>query len=521
MRNIIARGACKTEWKRGLAAAVETERAGTRGAGGLCKLLSLLVFGWVMTASGQETGSPLKEVVKQLQERLDKATSELSEARRAIEAEKLPTTQKLSQLEDQVIEARKEYDRILRIRDSRTLELTNLKASNKAREDSTNYLTNLLDEYARNFETRIHVTELQAIGDQLKKLQNLGNNANLSTAEQLQSRIDIVSMSLDRLERAAGGEVFPGKATDKSGNVTEGKFVVVGPLAFFGSEDGSKYGLADLKLGSIDPTLLSLPGDAKPEGIVDVSKTGSGLLPIDATRGNAFKLEETKDSVIDEIKKGGPLMWPIVGLGILAVLVGLLKWVHLSLVGQPSLKRVREFLDLLDLKRQAEAEKLALKTRGPIGKFMAAAARHYTDPQTVMEETMFEKILDAKVRLNSWIPFVKIAAAVEPLFGLLGTVTGMINTFKLITVFGTQDASTFSSGIAEALITTEWGLVTAIPCLLIAAFLARKARGVIDDMEKLGVRIMNHRISGEANVRVVKTDEGDSTQSAGLSPVTA
>jgi biopolymer transport protein ExbB len=76
----------------------------------------------------------------------------------------------------------------------------------------------------------------------------------------------------------------------------------------------------------------------------------------------------------------------------------------------------------------------------------------------------------------------------------------MINTFKLITVFGTQDASTFSSGIAEALITTEWGLITAIPCLLIAAFLARKARAVIDDMEKLGVRIMNHRGFHEKNM---------------------
>ena len=110
---------------------------------------------------------------------------------------------------------------------------------------------------------------------------------------------------------------------------------------------------------------------------------------------------------------------------------------------------------------------------------------------------MFESVLDAKTRLNSWFPFIKIAAAVEPLLGLLGTVTGMINTFKLITVFGTQDASTFSSGISEALLTTEWGLITAIPCLLMAAFLARLARAALDDMEKLAVRIMNHRNARE------------------------
>ncbi|MBE7498334.1 MAG: MotA/TolQ/ExbB proton channel family protein [Verrucomicrobiaceae bacterium] len=451
--------------------------------------------------------SPLKGVSAGLQDRLDKAATELAEARKTIESEKVPMTQKLSALEDKVIEARKEYDRVLRIRDSRTLDITNLKSDIKRREDGTNYLTNLLDEFMRNFESRLHITELQNMGGKLKDLQNKSNNANLSTGDQLQARIDIAHLALDRLEAAAGGHVFDGSATDRSGTVQQGKFIVLGPLAYFSSKDGTKNGLADLKLGSTDPTLLNLPPASKPEGIAAVASGGPGIIPVDATRGNAFKLEETKDSIVDEFLKGGPLMWPIGILGALAVLVGLLKWMQLSLVSRPSNKRVQELLKLLDQRKYADAEQLALRTRGPIGRFMAAAARHYTDPTNIMEETMFEKILDAKVRLNSWIPFVKIAAAVEPLFGLLGTVTGMINTFKLITVFGTQDASTFSSGIAEALITTEWGLVTAIPCLLIAAFLARKARAAIDDMEKLGVRIMNHRMSGQQRVRIGQQPE--------------
>jgi biopolymer transport protein ExbB len=67
----------------------------------------------------------------------------------------------------------------------------------------------------------------------------------------------------------------------------------------------------------------------------------------------------------------------------------------------------------------------------------------------------------------------------------------MINTFKLITVLGTSDAQNFSSGISEALITTQWGLIVAIPALMLAAFLARKAKTVLDDMEKLSIRFMN------------------------------
>ncbi|MCA1963119.1 MAG: MotA/TolQ/ExbB proton channel family protein [Prosthecobacter sp.] len=474
------------------------------------------------SAAAQAPASPLKDVTTDLQKRLDDATAALSTLRAEIEKEKLPMTQRLTQLEDQVIEARKEYDRVLRLLDSRTLEVTNLKSGNKNKEDTAAYLTNLLDEFSRNFETRIHITELQQLGGTLKNLQNKGSNANLSTGEQLQARFDIVNLSLDRLEKAAGGVVFDGKATDRSGTVNEGSFIVLGPLAYFASKDGSKYGLADLKSGSLDPTLLPIPDSKLPQGIVEVAKEGQGILPIDATRGNAFKLEEQRDTALDEIRKGGPLMWPIVGLGLLAVLVGLLKWFQLSLVSRPSNRRIREVLDLLDKRKYAEAEKLSLRTRGPIGQFMATAAKHYTDPTNVMEETMFEKILDAKTKLNAWIPFVKIAAAVEPLFGLLGTVTGMINTFKLITVFGTQDASTFSSGIAEALITTEWGLITAIPCLLIAAFLARKARAVIDDMEKLGVRIMNHRLSGQQRLRIGRQDGADTpppNEPGGLQPI--
>lgn len=196
---------------------------------------------------------------------------------------------------------------------------------------------------------------------------------------------------------------------------------------------------------------------------------------------------------MDQIRKGGPVMYPIVILGAVAVLIGLLKWVHISMAKKPSNKKVKKFLAALDAGDKATAEEIVRKNGGPVGKMLKAAAEHYQDPPSMMEESMFEAVLDAKASLNSWIPFIKIAAAVEPLLGLLGTVTGMINTFKLITIFGTGDASTFSSGISEALLTTMWGLVTAIPALLMAAFLSRKARTSLDDMEKLAVRLMNHR----------------------------
>jgi biopolymer transport protein ExbB len=74
---------------------------------------------------------------------------------------------------------------------------------------------------------------------------------------------------------------------------------------------------------------------------------------------------------------------------------------------------------------------------------------------------------------------------------LLGTVTGMINTFKLITMFGTGDAKTLSSGISEALVTTECGLIVAVTALLIHAFLTRRIRGFITSLEQAAVGFVN------------------------------
>jgi biopolymer transport protein ExbB len=122
---------------------------------------------------------------------------------------------------------------------------------------------------------------------------------------------------------------------------------------------------------------------------------------------------------------------------------------------------------------------------------LRAGVENLAEPRDIVEEVMYETILVTRLRLNRFIPFVAIAAAAAPLLGLLGTVTGIINTFKLITVFGSGDVKTLSGGISEALITTEFGLIVAIPSLLLSAFLSRKARGVIDRMEGIALSFLN------------------------------
>ena len=125
---------------------------------------------------------------------------------------------------------------------------------------------------------------------------------------------------------------------------------------------------------------------------------------------------------------------------------------------------------------------------------MASNGDSATTPQgeTRRRRRVAPQPLEAPVpKLERLLPFLSLTAATSPLLGLLGTVTGMINTFKLITVFGTGAPKRLSSGISEALVTPEYGLIIAVPCLLLFALLSRKAKGILASMEQTAVGFVN------------------------------
>lgn len=102
-----------------------------------------------------------------------------------------------------------------------------------------------------------------------------------------------------------------------------------------------------------------------------------------------------------------------------------------------------------------------------------------------------ENILNEQSRIDRFGSFVMVIAAVAPLLGLLGTVTGMIATFDIITEQGTGDPKLLSGGISEALVTTMIGLVVAIPLLLLGNLLSGWAQNIKDSMEQSALHIVN------------------------------
>jgi biopolymer transport protein ExbB len=426
-----------------------------------------------------------------LDERLQQSLAELAELQASITAEKLPLAEQLRTLEDELIETRREGQKTTRLLETRTLDLANLRKEIETRRAEVQYLGNLFSEYTANLETRLHIAEKARHAAAIEASKLAPENSNLSQIEVFQAQTALLYAALERQSEALGGARFEGSALDAQGLVRPGTFVMVGPAAWFRSSDGQFVGTAEQRINSLEPAIVGFE-DTLDSGAVAALVVGSGNeLPIDATLGNAHKVAETNETWVEHVKKGGPVMWPIFGLAGLALVVALVKWVSFLLVRSPSNRSLKKLLEAMARGDRAEAESIARKMPGPAGKMLRAGVEHLGEPRDLIEEVMYETVLKAKLSLNRLVPFIGICAAAAPLLGLLGTVTGIMNTFKLITVFGTGDVRTLSSGISEALITTEYGLIVAIPALLLHAYLSRKAKAIVDGMETYGIAFMN------------------------------
>lgn len=426
-----------------------------------------------------------------LEQQLAESVAELAALREDIAAEKIPLAHALREHEDELSRLRVRHADVARALDGKTVELTRLRADHKALQDEAAYRANLLGEFAANFESRLHIAELDRWRPAVEAARLAPENSNLSREQIDAAQLALVATSLDRLEDALGGARFDGTAVDARGTVQRGTFLVVGPAALFRSADGTQVGTAEQRLGSLAPAVLVFDAPLDRDAAAQVLTTGAGMLPFDPTLGNAQKVAATEETLMEHILLGGPVMVPIFVLAGAALFVVLFKWLSMALIRRPSARRITAMMQAIATGDRAAAQREAAAIGGPTGQMLVIGANHLDEPKELIEELMYEKVLNTRLRLQRMLPFVAVSASAAPLFGLLGTVTGIMTTFKLITVFGTGDVKTLSSGISEALITTEYGLIVAIPSLLLHALLSRKAKGIIDGMEGAAIAFLN------------------------------
>jgi biopolymer transport protein ExbB len=134
----------------------------------------------------------------------------------------------------------------------------------------------------------------------------------------------------------------------------------------------------------------------------------------------------------------------------------------------------------------------------PLGKIFSVFQANKNKDIETLELKLDEAIIRETASIERGINTIKLFAAVGPLLGLLGTVTGMIETFQSITLFGTGDPKLMAGGISQALVTTVQGLVAAIPLILLHSVVNGKAKGIISVLDEQSVGLMAARAEQES-----------------------
>ncbi len=440
----------------------------------------------------------------QQEQRLEAAIERLKQQRQSIYDAQIPLAEALRERQAEVASLKKQLQERRGVRDTASLSLEQLEQQVNDRRRELNYITgDLFAEFAAALNAVLSPAELATYGETLRQHDLLLEQAEVSESEKLANSLEVLEVARSRAEGLLGGKLYSGEALGPDGRLIGGRFLQLGPLLYFSSSSGEAVGWIEETKG-LQPRVRAATDD-QAEAIQDVVQNGSGRLPVDPTLGDAAALAETRESWREHLRKGGVWVIPILLFAAVSLVVSVFKFVQIFSIRQPQTLVVHDIVKRLRQGDLQEALALASAQPQPAAAMLQAGVEHADGPIELVEEVMFESILSAQPRLERFLNVIAVTAATAPLLGLLGTVTGIIKTFKLMEVFGAGDPKPLISGISEALITTELGLVLAIPALIAHALLSRRVAGVLAQMEKLSVALVNGlarggRIGGQASV---------------------
>ena len=447
-----------------------------------------LVF--VLLGSCLATGVDFVEAVSLHEERLQSAILRLNTLRAEVSEKQIPLSKRLSATREETKSLRIRFEKRCTAHDRKRLELRELEDRVTEKSKEIDYISRMLfGEYFANYKASLSSGEQELYGVSIKQLNLLGETGEASKAEVLDHSLEVLKESLSRVHSVLGGKTYEGEALGTDGVLVGGTFIQAGPVLFFADTLNDQFGLVEEGL-SLRPTMRRL-SESNEELIAAFASGESRLLPVDPSLENALLLAEATEGFAEHFRKGGIWVYPIVFFAVLATVVAAYKFAQIFVIRVPDPLVAHELARLLRSGEQAKAASLAKKQPKPARAMLVNAVEHADEPVELVEEVMYESMLSVQPKLERFLNVIAVTAATAPLLGLLGTVTGIIKTFELMNIFGAGDPKPLIAGISEALITTELGLVLAIPALVVHALLSRKVAGVLARLEKLSVALVN------------------------------
>ncbi|WP_457676405.1 MotA/TolQ/ExbB proton channel family protein [Thiolapillus sp.] len=210
----------------------------------------------------------------------------------------------------------------------------------------------------------------------------------------------------------------------------------------------------------------------------NLQKATSGIVPmaVDPSRGSILNLLVQAPDLKERVAQGKEVGYIIIGLAAFGFLLALYRLIALGITSM----KVRSQLKHAD----------SPKKNNPLGRVLLSWHENQDADLETLERKVDEAVVKEVPKLQRGLSILKILAVIAPLLGLLGTVTGMIQTFQSITLFGTGDPKLMAGGISQALITTVLGLMAAIPLTFLHAIVSARSKALVQVLEEQSAGII-------------------------------
>jgi len=229
--------------------------------------------------------------------------------------------------------------------------------------------------------------------------------------------------------------------------------------------------------------------------VAPFESTQSGFAPLalDPSRGSLLGALTQTPNMQERVGQGGAVGMVILVLGALGLTLGFIRWISLLWTSA---------------KVRAQQKNSEPNEGNPLGRVLAIFDQNKEMDAETLELKLDEAVLRETSQLERFLWIVKTISVVAPLLGLLGTVTGMIQTFQAITLFGAGDPKMMAGGISEALVTTMLGLTTAIPLVLLYDTLANSSKRITEILDEQGAGLIAARAEADPAAMGARRERG-------------
>ncbi len=417
-------------------------------------------------ASSDDAKQSILSDIKTAQRTLSKTQNSISKEQATLAKQIFTKQQSLSKLREQAAVNR-------RLADENTLSLDQLQTRLDTWQQQQQYQLNLLSRFVR---------------------QNTSNSASSNESANSQNELlsRVVSL-INNQEQALYPQFKKQSVVLSNGELSQANTLQVGPVAWFSTQTPKLMGLLNLddESNALKVALVQSTSDDNPlDNTLKQNGVGSTLLTFDPSLTHLVTSQAQQESPLEHLEKGGLWAIPIILFACFALTIALLKAAQLLRLSKIKMHSQMQLQQLFKAENSSEFAGMQQQLFN---------LTLQSEKGQVRDDQLFNQLIHDKHKLDNFIGAIAVTAAVAPLLGLLGTVSGMIETFKMMTLFGSGDPEVVSGGIAQALITTELGLVVAIPALVLNALLSRKAKAYYSQLEGFALQLSQLE-KGENNV---------------------